>query len=73
MIKSRSLRWAGDVARVGGGSRSAFNIITGKSKGKRPLGRPRRRCEYNIRMELTKRDINTRNWVDSAQDRGYWR
>ena len=44
--------------------RSAFKILTGKRIGKRPLGRPRRRWE-DI-------GINTRNWVNSAQDRGYW-
>ena len=41
--------------------------------GKRPLGRPRRRWEGNIRMHLEEIGINTRNWVDSAQDRDYWR
>ena len=40
---------------------------------KRPLGRPRRRWEDNIRMDLTEIDINAGNWVDSAQDRNYWR
>ena len=48
--------------------RSAFNILTSKSIGKRPLGRPRRRWEGNIRMEL-----DAENWDDSAQDRKYWR
>ena len=41
--------------------------------GKRPLGRPRRRCENNIRMDLEEIGINAGNWVDSAQDRNYWR
>ena len=40
---------------------------------KRPLGWPRRRWEDNIRMDLEDMGINTRNWVDSAQDRDYWR
>ena len=53
--------------------RSAFKILTGKPTGKRPLGRPRRRRENNIRMDLKEQGINTRNWVDSAQDRDYWR
>ena len=53
--------------------RSAFKILTGKPTGNRPLGRPRRRWEENIRMDLKKIGINTRNWVDSAQDRDYWR
>ena len=41
--------------------------------GKRPLGRPRRRCKDNIRMDLEEIGINAGNWVDSAQDRNYWR
>ena len=52
--------------------RSTFKII-GKPIGKRPLGRPRRRWEDNIRMDLKEIGLNTRNWVDSAQDRDYWR
>ena len=47
--------------------RSTFKILTGKPNGKRPLGRPRRRWEDNIKMDLEE------NWVDSAQDRNYWR
>ena len=53
--------------------RSAFKILTGKPIGKRPLGRPRRRWCNNIRMDLREIGINTRNWVDSTQDRDYWR
>ena len=48
-------------------------MLTVKSAGKRPLGRPRRRCEDNIRMDFKEVGINTRNWVDSAHDRDYWR
>ena len=44
-----------------------------KPTGKRPLGRPRHRWEDNIRMDLKEIGISTRNWVDSAQDRDYWR
>ena len=53
--------------------RSAFKILTGKPTGKRPLGRPRRRWENNNRMDLEEIGINAGNWVDSAQDRNYWR
>ena len=53
--------------------RSAFKILTGKPTGKRPLGRPRRRWEYHIRMDLEEIGINADNWVDSGQDRNYWR
>ena len=72
MIKSIRLRWAGHVARMEEG-RSAFKILTGKPIGKIPLGRPRRRWEDNIRMDLEGISINAGNWVDSAQDRNYWR
>ena len=51
MIKSRRLRWAGHVVRKEEG-RSAFEILTGKPTGKIPLGRPRRKLEDNIRMDL---------------------
>ena len=52
--------------------RSAFKILTGKPTGKRPLGKPRRGWEDNIRMDLEEIGINACNWVDSAQDRD-WR
>ena len=45
----------------------------GLPTGKRPLGRPRRRWEDNVRMDLEEIGINAGNWVDSAQDRNYWR
>ena len=61
-----------NVVRVEDG-RSAFRILIGKPTGKRPLGRPRRRWEGNIRMDLEEIGINAGNWVDSAQDRNYWR
>ena len=48
-------------------------MLTGKPTGKRPLGRPRRKWEDNIRMDHEEIRINTRDWVDSAQDRDYWR
>ena len=48
-------------------------IIKGKPTGRRPLGRPRRRWEDNIRMDLEEIGIIAENWVDSAQDRNYWR
>ena len=47
-------------------SRSAIKILTGTPTGKRPLGRPRRRCEDNIRISPKEIGINTRNWVDST-------
>ena len=69
VIKSRRLRWVGNVARMEE-VRSAFKILTGKPTGKRPLGRPRRRYEDNIRMDLEEIGITARYWVDSTQDIG---
>ena len=48
--------------------RSSFKILTGT-----PLGKPRHRWEDNLRMDIREIGINTRNWVDSAQNRNYWR
>ena len=64
------MRWAGHVIRMEEG-KIAFK--TGTPTGKRPLGRTWRRWEDNIRMNLKDMGSNTRNWVDSAQDRNYWR
>jgi hypothetical protein len=50
MIKSRRMRWAGHVARIGA-KMTAYRILVGKSEGKRPLGRPRRRWVNNIKMD----------------------
>jgi hypothetical protein len=63
VIKSRILRWASHVAKIEQG-RSAFKVLVSKLTGKRPLGRPRRRWEDKIRMDLKEIGINTRNWVD---------
>ena len=63
---------AGHVARMEEG-RSAFKILTGIPAGNRPLGRSRSRWEDNSRMNLKEIGISTRNRVDSAQDRIYWR
>ena len=53
--------------------RKDFKILTGKRTGKKPLGRPRRRCNDNIKMDLEEIGINAGNWVDSALDMNYWR
>ena len=55
------------------GRRECFRMLAGKPTRKRPLGSPRRRWEDNIIMGLKEIVINTRTWVDSAQDRNYWR
>ena len=72
VIKSNRLRWAGHVARMEEG-RSAFKILTDKHIGRRPLGRPRRRWEDNIRIDFEEIVISAENWVDPALDRDYWR
>jgi hypothetical protein len=53
MIKARRMRWAGHVARMGA-KRNAYRILVGKLEGKRPLVRPRRKWEDNIRMDLVR-------------------
>ena len=68
MNKSRRFRWAGHVACMEEG-RSAFKILTGKHRG----GRPRRRWEDNIRMNLEEIGILAGNRIDSSQDMDYWR
>ena len=68
VIKSRRLRWVGHVPRMEE-SKSAIKILTGNI----PLGRPRRRWEDNIRIDLKEIGIITMNWVVSAKDRDCWR
>ncbi|KAJ4428123.1 hypothetical protein ANN_24137 [Periplaneta americana] len=71
-IKSRRLRWAGHVARMGE-SRNAYRVLVGRPEGKRPLGRPRRRWEDNIKMDLRELGYDDREWINLAQDRDQWR
>jgi hypothetical protein len=68
MIKSRRMRWAGHVARRGEG-RGVYRDLVGRSESKRPLGRPRRRWEDNIKMDLRGLGIDEANWIRLAQDR----
>ena len=70
VTKSRRLRWEGHVGRMEEG-RSSLKILTGKPTEKRPLGKPRRRWEDNIRMDLEEIGVNTKNLVESAHDRVY--
>jgi hypothetical protein len=72
MIKSRRVRWAGHVARIGE-KRNAYRILVGNPEGKRPLGRPRRRWEDNIRMDLREIGWGGMNWIYLAHDRVQWR
>jgi hypothetical protein len=68
VIKARRMRWAGHVARMGE-VRGAYNILVGKPEGRRPLGRPRRRWEDNIKMDLREIGFGDVNWIHRAQDR----
>jgi hypothetical protein len=66
------MRWAGHVARMGEG-RGMHRVLLGKSKGKRPLGRPRRRWEDDIKMDLQEVGGSCGDWMQLAQDRDRWR
>ena len=72
MVKSRRMRWAGHVARMGKG-RGVHRVLVGKPEGKRPLGRPRRRWEDNFKMDLQELGGSCGDWMELAQDRGRWR
>ncbi|KAJ4429686.1 hypothetical protein ANN_21887 [Periplaneta americana] len=65
------LRWAGHVARMGE-SRNAYRMLVGRPEGKKSLGRPRRRWEDNIRMDLREVGYDDRDWINLAQDRDRW-
>jgi hypothetical protein len=71
-IKSRRMRWAGHVARMGE-ERNVYRILMGKPEGKRRLGRPRRRWEDGIRMDLREIGLGSVDWIQFAQDRDRWR
>jgi hypothetical protein len=68
VIKSRRMRWAGHVARMGEG-RGVHRVLVEKPEGRRPLRRPRRRWENNIRMDLRKMGCGCVDWMELAQDR----
>ena len=71
VIKLRRIRWAGHVARIGDG-RGVYRVVVGKPEGRRPLGRPRRRWEDNIRMDLKEVGCGGMDWIELAQDRDRW-
>jgi hypothetical protein len=72
VTKSRRMRWAGSVARMGERT-GVCMVLVGKSEGKRPLGSPRRRWENNIKMDLQEVGCEGVDWIDLAQDRDRWR
>jgi hypothetical protein len=71
VIKSRRMRWAGHVARMGE-DRGVHRVLVGKLEGNRPLGRPRRRWEDNIKMDLQEVGEGREDWMELAHDRDRW-
>jgi hypothetical protein len=72
VVKSRQMRWAGHVARMGV-DRGVHRVLVGKPEGKRTLGRPRRRWEDNIKIDLREVGGGRGNWMELAEDRDRWR
>jgi hypothetical protein len=72
VIKSRRMRWAGHVARMGEGI-GVYGVLVGRPGGKTPIGRPRRRWEDNIKMDLREIGIDGANWIRLVQDGVQWR
>ena len=71
VIKSRRMRLAGHVARIGE-ERGVYRVLVGKPERRRPLGRPRRRWMGNIRMDLQGMGCGYMDWIGLAQDRDRW-
>ena len=65
MIKSRRMRRAGHVARMGK-TRAIYRVLVGKPDGKRPVGRPRNRWENNIKMDLQEVECGGMDWIELA-------
>ena len=72
VIKSRRMIRAGHVAHMVEG-RVVHKVLVGKREGKRPLGRPTRRWEYNIKMDIEEVGRGCGDWMELAQDRDMWR
>jgi hypothetical protein len=68
VIKSRRMRWARHVAHMGEG-RGVYGVLVGRPEGKRPLKRPRRRWEDNLKMDFREIGIDGANWIRLSQDR----
>ena len=71
VIKSRRIRWAGYVARMGE-RRGVYRVLVEKCEGKRLLEKPRRRWEDYIKMDLQKVGCGGMDWIELAQDRDRW-
>jgi hypothetical protein len=72
IIKSRTMRWAGHVARMGE-KRNVYRLLVGKLGSKRPLRRPKCRWVDNIRMDLGEVGWGDVDWIGLAKDRNRWR
>jgi len=72
VIKSRGMRWAGHIVCMGE-RRGVYRVLVREHEGKRPLGRPRRRWEDNIKMNLQEVGCGGMDWIELAQDRDRWR
>jgi len=72
VVKSRRMRWAGHVARMGEG-RGVHRVLVGKPEGRIPLGRPRRRWEDNIKTDVQEVGGGCADWMELAQNRERWR
>ena len=71
VVKSRRMRWAGHMAHMGEG-RGVHRVLVGKREGKRPMGRPRRRWNDNIKIYIREVGVGV-DWMELAQDRDRWR
>jgi hypothetical protein len=72
VIQPRRMRWAGYVARMVEG-RGVYRVLVGKPEENRPMGKPRRKWDDNIKMDLQEVGCGGMDWIELAQDRDRWR
>jgi hypothetical protein len=71
VIKSRRMRWAGHVDRMGEG-RGVYRVLVGNPERKRPLGRPKRRCDNTIKMDRQEVGCGGMDWIELSHYRNRW-
>jgi hypothetical protein len=71
VIESRRMRWAGHVARMGEG-RGDYRVLVGRPESRGPMGRPRRRWEHNIKVDIREIGINGAIWIRLTQYKIRW-